>query len=100
MSERPILEPGDLPRGAIDAGRLATLAGLSRSQINRRAPGLPGVLFVRLSGRVCYFFQAGERIELVVAEIRPGGTQVRLGVEAPESVRVVRGEIEDSPRGG
>lgn len=60
----------------------------SRSLQTKRSSGTPMLVLTRKPGQAVYI---GDDIRITLMEIR--GNQVRLGVEAPSSVRIYREEI-------
>lgn len=40
----------------------------------------------------------GDRLEITLVAIRNGGTQVRIGIDAPEHIRLTRAEVAQADR--
>lgn len=51
------------------------------------------VLNRQLSEKIVIFTEDGTRIELVL--VRPGLKTVRIGINAPKNVKIIRGELEN-----
>jgi carbon storage regulator len=71
----------------------ATCASIAPSQLSME--GLPMLILTRRPGES---IQVGENIEISILEIR--GNQVRIGINAPPDVLVLRSELVEAARPG